>query len=204
MTHTSHPASLVLHTLRCIGSVPAGRIAEALALPESEVESDLIDLAVAGLVSYTPGVFSGWLLTERGRDEVTRRAVAELETTGAREAVERGFADFLVLNPELLATCTAWQVRDDGGSLPNDHTDHRYDDKVLKRLVALDQRGQKVCRELAAALPRFAPYAGRLTAALDRALTGDTAAVTDRTDSYHSVWFQLHEDLLVTLDRPRW
>ena len=194
----------MLHALRCLGSVPASRIAEAAALPEADVESDLIDLAVNGLVGYTPGVFSGWLLTDRGRDEVARRAASELRATGAREAVERGFADFLVLNPELLAACTAWQIRDEGGSLPNDHTDHRYDDKVLKRLVALDGRAQPLCGRLATALPRFGPYGPRLSAALERALAGDTAAVTDRTDSYHAVWFQLHEDLLVTLDRPRW
>jgi hypothetical protein len=28
--------------------------------------------------------------------------------------------------------------------------------------------------------------------------------VTDSTASYHAVWFQLHEDLLVTLGIPRW
>lgn len=33
---------------------------------------------------------------------------------------------------------------------------------------------------------------------------GDPAAVTESTESYHAVWFQLHEDLLVTLGRPRW
>jgi hypothetical protein len=27
--------------------------------------------------------------------------------------------------------------------------------------------------------------------------------VTDRTASYHAVWFQLHEDLLATLGIPR-
>lgn len=195
---------MVLHALRCLGSVPAGRIADAVALPERDVESELIDLAVDGFVSYTPGVFAGWLLTDQGRTEVARRAVRELADSGARGAVERCYDDFLALNPELLQTCTAWQVRHDLGSQLNDHSDDRYDDQVLRRLVALDEQGQRVCRDLAAVLTRFAPYGYRLAAALHRALAGDTAAVTDRTDSYHSVWFQLHEDLLVTLDRPRW
>ncbi len=202
--HPSEPSCVVLHALRCLGTVPARRIADAVGLPEREVESELIDLAVAGLVSYTPGVFSGWLLTEAGRTEVGRQAARELAEAGARAAVERCYDDFLVLNPELLQTCTAWQVRADRDSQLNDHSDDRYDAEVLRRLVALDAQGQRVCRGLATALARFAPYAGRLTAALQRALAGDTAAVTDRTDSYHAVWFQLHEDLLVTLDRARW
>lgn len=195
---------MVLHALRCLGSVPARRIAEAVAMTEAEVESELIDLAVAGLVGYTPGVFAGWLLTDEGRAQVSVRAARELDAAGTRDLVERWYGDFMDLNPELLRTCTAWQLREDLGSQPNDHSDERYDARVLRRLLDLDERGQRVCAGLAAALDRFAPYAGRLRSALERALAGDTAAVTDRTDSYHAVWFQLHEDLLVTLGRPRW
>jgi hypothetical protein len=36
-----------------------------------------------------------------------------------------------------------------------------------------------------------------------RAKSGALDYVTDSTASYHSVWFQLHEDLLVTLGIPR-
>ena len=52
-------------------------------------------------------------------------------------------------------------------------------------------------------LMRFGLYGTRLTAALERALAGNTAYVTDTLDSYHTVWFQLHEDLLVTLGISR-
>jgi hypothetical protein len=52
-------------------------------------------------------------------------------------------------------------------------------------------------------LTRFALYRTRLTIALERALGGNIAYVTDTVDSYHSVWFQLHEDLLVTLGISR-
>lgn len=47
---------LVLHTLRCIGFA---RIAGATGMRESDVESELIDLAVAGLVTHFAGEFGG-------------------------------------------------------------------------------------------------------------------------------------------------
>ena len=34
-------------------------------------------------------------------------------------------------------------------------------------------------------------------------MAGDVTSVADTLDSYHSVWFQLHDDLLVTLDVSR-
>jgi hypothetical protein len=46
-------------------------------------------------------------------------------------------------------------------------------------------------------------YGARLTNALDRALAGDVALVADDMESYHNVWFQLHEDLLATIGRSR-
>ena len=202
--HRSDPALVVLHGLRCTGAAPALRVAQAVRLSTAEVESELIDLGIAGLVSYTGGPFSGWSLTDAGRQEVAARLARELDAAGARAGVERAHREFAELNPLVLDTCTDWQLRSRRPSQPNDHTDRGYDAQVLRRLSALDQRAQTLCAGLAASLSRFAPYGDRLTQALERAQAGDTAAVTDRPDSYHSVWFQLHEDLLVTLGIPRW
>jgi hypothetical protein len=53
-------------------------------------------------------------------------------------------------------------------------------------------------------VPRFATYTPRLEAALDAAGSGDSRFITDpRVDSMHSVWFECHEDFLVTLGRER-
>jgi hypothetical protein len=49
---------------------------------------------------------------------------------------------------------------------------------------------------LGQSVPRFANYRSRLTDALDR-ISGDRAwLASPRCDSYHTVWMQLHEDLL--------
>jgi hypothetical protein len=85
----------------------------------------------------------------------------------------------------------------------NDHTDLDYDAKVLSRLIRIDDAAQQVCSDLASRLMRFGLYRNRLSTAIERALAGDRAYVTDSFDSYHAVWFQLHEDLLVTLGISR-
>lgn len=195
---------LVLHALRCGGSSGAARVAAATGLDVAEAESELIDLARQGLVTYVSGVFGAWVLTEEGRAADARRIAEELDSAGAREAVTAGYERFLVLNPELLDLCTAWQLRPvDGTATVNDHSDPAYDARVLDRFAALHERAVPVCADLEAALPRFGRYRARLTDALERARGGEVACVADTTDSYHTVWAELHEDLLATLGIPR-
>lgn len=195
---------MILHSLRCIGFAGLARVAEATGLPESTVESELIDLAVAGLVTRVPGEFGGWGLTEAGRAEDAERCATELAPAGVRAAITQGYNDFLVLNPELLDLCTAWQLRPAGGvTTPNDHTDATYDARVLALLTDLHRRADAVCVDLSAALPRFGRYRTRLTHALTLANAGELNYVTDDFAAYHTVWFQLHEDLLATLGIPR-
>lgn len=195
---------LVLHALRCIGFAGLARVAAATGLPEADVESELIDLGVAGLVNHAAGDFGGWGLTEAGRAADAERIAGELEAAGTRTAVAAAYDGFLVLNPELLDLCAAWQMRSvDGVLTVNDHIDPAYDARVLDRLTDFDQRAGAVCAALAAALPRFGRYRVRLADALARTRSGALEYLTDSTSSYHAVWFQLHEDLLTTLGIPR-
>jgi hypothetical protein len=86
----------------------------------------------------------------------------------------------------------------------NDHTDWRWDDRVLDDLGHIVRRVVPLCERLAAALPRFAGYDRRLLAALNRVESGERSWVDRaRTDSIHTVWFELHEDLLATLGLSR-
>ncbi|WP_312878053.1 transcriptional regulator [Lentzea indica] len=195
---------LVLHTLRCIGFAGPCRIAAATGMTESEVESELIDLGVAGLVTHLPGEFGGWGLTDAGRAADADRITGELDSAGARTALTAAFEGFLVLNPELLDLCTAWQLRSvEGLMTANDHTDPSYDGRVLDRFAEFHRRAAVVCAELAAAQPRFGRYETRLTEALQRAAAGALEYVADDVASYHAVWAELHEDLLATLGIPR-
>jgi hypothetical protein len=195
---------LVLHALRCTGFAGLPRVAAATGMGEADVESELIDLAVAGHVTHAAGDFGGWGLTDAGRAADARLIADELAAAGTRAAVLDAYDRFIALNTELLDLCTAWQMRAVGGvPTMNDHTDSGYDARVLDRFIDFDRRAEAVCADLAAALPRFGRYRVRLADALARARAGARDYLTDNLASYHVVWFQLHEDLLVTLGIPR-
>lgn len=204
MAHTTPPDLLVLHALRCVGSAPAARLAKAAGLDEGDTVSELIDHARSGYASFASGTFGGWSLTQAGRTRDAELIAAELVAADARPAVEWAYAQFLPLNPELLDLSTDWQLMRVGpATWPNDHTDAGYDALVLRRLTILDRRAQVILARLETVLRRFGTYRTRLSGALAAANTGEHAMVADDVDSYHAVWFQWHEDLLVTLGRPR-
>ncbi|WP_245674527.1 transcriptional regulator [Herbidospora cretacea] len=190
----------VLHTLRCMGVTTLARVAEAAGLGESDVQSELIDLAVAGLVTYEPGDFGGWGVTPAGKTADAAGVAAELDAAGTKAGVAGALGRFLPLNTELLDLCEAWHLR--SGTM-NDHGDPGYDARVIALLADLDRRAGVVLAALTDALPRFGRYRVRLTEALRRVEAGETRFFTDDMASYHVIWFQLHEDLLVTLGIPR-
>lgn len=196
---------LVLLGLRLGSVVPAGVLAGRLGVAPGLVASELAGLADAGLVEERTGRLAGWMLTSAGRAEGERLLAEELASRGSAEQVRQAYHDFLALNPELLALCTAWQLRDvDGAPVVNDHHDDGYDRAVLDRLAALDHRARPVCTALGDALDRFEGYEARLVRARVRVEAGE-ADYLDRptVDSYHTIWFELHENLLATLGIDR-
>jgi hypothetical protein len=86
----------------------------------------------------------------------------------------------------------------------NDHHDAAYDRSVVEQLAKLDQQAQPLATEAGALLKRFDHYGRRLAFALERVQAGETDFVTrPLIASYHTVWFELHEDLLATLGLDR-
>ena len=199
--HPSDPETLVLHGLRLKAFPDTDVLAAAIALSQDQVQRLLDEAAAGGLVRRVEGHVTGWTLTAEGRREGERRVGAELDAAGARPVVRHAYERFVALNPELLAVCTDWQMR---GEQVNDHRDEVYDDAVVGRLVGLHDRVRPVVADLRAQLDRFSSYSPRLRTALERVTEGDRDWFTKPTiDSYHSVWFELHEDLLATLGLER-
>ena len=100
---------------------------------------------------------------------------------------------------------TAWQLRDDAdGQVVNDHSDAAYDRTVLDRLAALHADAIAWLTPLEAGCPRLAGYRVRLGRAIEGAVGGDQRYVASpRVDSYHGIWFELHEDLIQLAGRSR-
>ncbi len=192
----------VLHGLRLKGLADADALGEQTGVSAQRCASELSVAERKGLVANRRGRTSGWMLTSAGRAEVAKLLAGELDASGARASIERGYERFLVGNGEFLALCTDWQMKD--GQTVNDHADPAHDAAVIARLGVLDDRVQPVCADLAAALGRFGGYGNRLTNARSRIEQGDTDWFTNpMIDSYHTVWFELHEDLLATLNIER-
>lgn len=205
MACPSDPRFLVLHVVRLKGVADSAAVAVAGGFGPGQVQVLLDELAGSGLVEHRRGALAGWALTTVGRKQHGALRAEELEASGAGKAIEAAYRRFLAINPDLLAACTAWQRRHDGADpAPNDHSDAAYDRAVIERLVAVHGRSRPVLAGLEEALHRFAPYRPRLQRALDRVVAGDVDWFTHPLiDSYHSVWFELHQDLLDTLGIER-
>jgi hypothetical protein len=201
MPHESEPRFLVAHALRLKGFAERQTVAAITGLDGADVERHLRDLGGGGLASYREGRLSGWTLTPEGKAHHAEAVSAELDAAGVRPDVDDAYRRFLALNADMLAVCTAWQMR---GDAMNDHSDAVYDKDVVDQLVGIHDRVRPVTADLRDRLCRYSPYGRRLRAALERILGGEHEWFTKPViDSYHTVWFELHEDLLCTLGIDR-
>ena len=112
---------------------------------------------------------------------------------------------FETINRDLKALITDWQTVAVGGTrIANDHHDLDYDARIVDRLGGLHDRAEPVLALLAAGVPGLGYYGKSLGDALDRVEGGDTAWISDATiESYHTLWFELHEDLIRILGGVR-
>jgi hypothetical protein len=205
VAHPSDPDFLVLHALRLKGFAEDDVVATITGLAVDEVGTRLGSLAGSELVARREGRVSGWSLTPAGRTRHGHDIAAELDASGGRDVVKGAYERFLELNQDMLAVCTSWQLRDvDGAQAINDHADAGYDAAVVQRLVGIHDQVRPVTVDLRDALERFGSYGGRLRAALEKVCGGEHEWFTKPViDSYHTIWFELHEDLLCTLGIER-
>jgi DNA-binding MarR family transcriptional regulator len=188
---------------------PARVLATVLAsmsLAVADLEQLLPRLERAGLVERRPGDAPRWRLTAEGRQEGERLLAEEVDRFDVRLGVTGAYQRFVARNGALLRACTDWQLRDANPSAPvvNDHTDPAHDRAVIDRLGAVHDAVLPICAALTALLARFGAYRPRFTAAMERIRSGDHDAIdSPATDSYHAIWFELHDHLLATLGRDR-
>lgn len=203
----SAPDLLVLHALRLKGMADDLAVASRFSLDHDLVRGLLLRYEAAGLIRRVGFVgVEGWALTDLGRGEDSRRLADEVELAGARKAVTEAYEAFLPLNKRFLVACTNWQIRPlrwDPMAI-NDHIDYRWDERVLDELGSLGRALRPLCGALAGELQRFDGYSDRYGRALSHAERGERSWVDGaRIDSCHTVWMELHEDLLATLGKQR-
>ncbi|CAM4428621.1 hypothetical protein MB901379_03797 [Mycobacterium basiliense] len=186
----------VLQAVRLKGQVTAANLATTLGLSPADVADTVERLSAAGLliknttlrISSSGRLRLDALLTEE-RDGVDSAALAAVHD------------DFRAVNTDFKTLVTDWQLRN---GRPNAHDDAEYDAAILARLQAVHQRVTPIIAAAALQVPRLSGYARKLSHALDRLNAGETAWLTrPLMDSYHTVWFELHEELLLAAGLTR-
>jgi pyruvate,orthophosphate dikinase len=171
-------------------------------LTTEDVLQPVVDrLTEQGLLGRAAGSL---LLTEAGTARA--EALQEADRAGWGEAgAAAGLDDFLPLDQRMKTAVTAWQMREvDGAQVINDHADEEYDGSVLADLAQLHADTAEWLGALGTAVSRFPGYLARFERAMAAVRGGDTRFVASpRVDSYHSVWFELHEDLIRLAGRTR-
>jgi hypothetical protein len=192
----------VLHGLAVKKAAEADEVARIMGMPPDSVAKALEAAAASG---DAMGARGKYMLTPKGRQRLDAAYPEEFAALRQDGRFVGGYERFERVNRQLLQLFTDWQTMTVGGEqVPNDHSDPDYDARIIDRLGDLHEQAEPVLRQLAEAVDRLDLYSQRLSTAYDRVLAGDTDHVSGvRVDSYHTVWFELHEDLLRMLGRKR-
>ncbi|CAB4928952.1 unannotated protein [freshwater metagenome] len=170
----------------------AAALAQATDWPEAQATDLLAELAGEGLLDESGRI------TDAGRAAVTGLLTAERAQTDLA-ALGALYERFQRTNDKLKHVVTAWQLREGEGDelIPNDHSDPDYDDEVRERLARLDASFGPVLDEMIELVPRWDVHRHRFDTALAQIDGGDDRYIASPLlDSYHTVWFELHEELM--------
>ncbi len=175
-------------TLRVQGIASLDRAATGLGVDVSAARDRLEALVSAELAAERTGRLPGFTLTPDGAEQLDKLLADEgLRTQDdLRDCYDR----FLVVDPLVKRACTKSQMEGP--------------DAALDDLVAIHDKARVCLRKILKCAPRYAAYLDRLDACMARLLDGDPTAFTKPlAESYHQVWWELHQDLLLTLGLER-
>ncbi len=192
----------VLHGLAIKKYASAEAIAGIIGMEASRVSALLANAVVSGYVMEARGKFSLTPLARIALDSDYSRYCGDLREN---QAFVQLYESFEVVNTALKALITDWQVIAIAGEhVPNDHSNKAYDSQIIDRLGDLHEHAERVLNQFATHLPRLQIYCDKLLSACEKAEDGNIEWVSDATiESYHTLWFELHEDLLRMLGRTR-
>jgi phosphohistidine swiveling domain-containing protein len=189
----ARPSTAQLRLLRKIAFATAiSSGADIIGCPPDSIDSTLQELAAARLVK-TEGVI---MLTTAGTSLLEaayakdRQKLRDKDRTGL-------LTEFRPLGRELKQLARRWQDAEN-----REDWDERL--ACVEALSGLHFRTEAFIRKYENSLPRLEEYRERFARAMQWVHGGSTEyVVSSKLDSYHTIWFQLHEDLLRVLQRER-
>jgi pyruvate, orthophosphate dikinase len=171
---------VVLRTLGLKGRATNEELAQATGLNADTVASVTERLVQSGGAKEMRGAL---VLLPPARARLEGVLAAERDTVD-QAALRALYEEFTDVNGDFKVLATDWQMRD------NDVT-------VLDRLPGIHARVIPIIGRVAQQSPRLARYGDRLTAALNKVQGGEHEwLLRPLIDSYHTVWFELHEELI--------
>jgi hypothetical protein len=142
----------------------------------------------------------GLRLTSEGRAAADAVWVSERARVDP-SAIEQVHHDFVAHNTCFKQLVADWQLRN---GQPNDHADATYDADIVARLNAVDSALESVLADATALVPRLARYRPAFAAALAKLRAGEGRwMAAPIVESYHTLWFELHEELIRLSGRTR-
>ncbi len=189
----------VLQAVRLKGRVSSADLAATL------------DEDLGGITNIVERLTASGLLVDGMTLRITRSGRARLETLLSEErkgvdpaAMAAVYDDFRAVNADFKSLVTDWQLKGGPEGTPNTHDDAEYDAAVIARLDDVHARAMPIIEAAAAQLPRLNAYAAKLPVALGKVKVGETAWLArPLIDSYHTVWFELHEELILAIGLTR-
>ncbi|MEO0436782.1 MAG: hypothetical protein AAF098_07730 [Pseudomonadota bacterium] len=191
----------VIHMLSIKGFAKAEILAEACDTAPDTIEGTLDALAKEALLETTR---MGIKLTDQGKARA-EQLLQEQREQGNSASLEEFYANFESVNAEYKQALADWQMRaGPDGPVPNDHSDDAYDGQVKERMFVKHQSLVDALHDLAPSWPLLAFYGVRLAKAFEKVESGQQRYLAaPLIDSYHTVWFELHEALIRASGRNR-
>ncbi|MBB3754082.1 hypothetical protein FHT44_006604 [Mycolicibacterium sp. BK634] len=179
----------VLQAVRLKGRIVEPQLVATVGEDATDVAQTVLQLTAGGLLLEGTSL----RLSPEGRARLNT-LLAQERSSVDHAALAQSYAEFRTVNHEFKALVADWQLKD---GQPNTHEDAAYDAAILDRLTDVHQRVTPVLAAVVDVVPRLAAYADKLESALAKVQAGDTAWFTRPIiDSYHTVWFELHEELI--------
>lgn len=180
----------VLQAIRLKGRVGPADIAATLNHDPADIAATLAELVDSGLLLDGKTTLR---ITADGRERLAA-LLTEERSRVRQDVMAISYAEFLSVNRDFKTLVTDWQIKD---GQPNTHDDADYDGAVLARLDDVHERVLPIIADVARQLPRLGSYTDKLAVALEKVKGGDGVWLTRPIiDSYHTVWFELHEELI--------
>jgi DNA-binding Lrp family transcriptional regulator len=189
----------VLQAVRLKGRTRPADLAATLGREPAEITELVERLTASGLLTGGATL----RISPAGRARLDA-LLAEERRNVDPAAMAAAYHEFGPVNAEFKSVVTDWQLKGGPHGTPNTHDDPEYDAAVLARLDGVHARVTPILEAVATQVPRLGAYSTKLVAALDKVKAGDTAWLTrPLIDSYHTVWFELHEELIGAVGMTR-